>query len=75
MIRLRPPWRLGSSFTLTRVLEAYRSWNAAGRGGRDGDCVGMGFGRGFLDGGGDAEGSASESESEYCTSDMNGSVG
>lgn len=31
----------------------------------------MGFGRGFL-AGGDAEGSASESESEYCTSDMNG---
>lgn len=71
MTRLRPPWRLGSSFTLTRVLEAYRSWNAAGNGGRDGARGGRGFGRDFF-GGGDAERSASESESEYCTSDMKG---
>jgi hypothetical protein len=66
--RFRPPWRLGSSCTLTRVLDAYRSWNAAGKGGSDGP--GFGSWRGFLHGGeslrcDSGSGSTSDSESEY----------
>lgn len=64
MALLRPPCRLGSSLTLTRVLVAYRSWNAAGKGGMS---EGVLFLRGFLAGGGELSADDSDSESEYST--------
>ena len=67
MTRLRPPCKLGSSFTLTRVPDAYRSWKAGGSGGKLAPVVR----RGFLDGGDAYSASDSESESEYCTKDIN----
>ena len=43
--RLRPPWRLGTSLRLTRVVEAYRSWKLLGKGGSEeslaGECLAM----------------------------------
>lgn len=35
VVRLRPPWREGSSWALVRALEAYRSRNREGKGGRE----------------------------------------
>ena len=64
---------MGLSCTLTRVLEAYRLWNAAGRGGNDGP--GLMLRRGFLTWRGEDLDSESDSESEYCTSAIPDVVG
>lgn len=74
MARFRPPCRAGSSWVLWRALVAYKSWKAAGNGGRDcklreeaEGCVGRASRFWRLARGG-AGRSASDSESEYSTS-------